>query len=232
MLTLLTYRDPLIPETNRFGNHRARITENNSKTIKFGSVIFLCVMVYLFLANPSASGARRRLHNTAATGNKEQRRGPPTIYRHHEGLQIKQGISKRVVYRMSEPKRTAKCIPPPGLHWRCSSWLLWEWCADCGVRQRGQRDIVQKKNIVMSVVFPPATLGPETASTVQPVFPRVVFFNEASNRTVSFLEVPRVRLSISGAKSGTKPETSRKCSQRIPFTPNFLQINSPPVFFL
>ena len=40
-----TYRNPLIPETNRFGNHRAGITENNSKRIKFGSVIFLCVMV-------------------------------------------------------------------------------------------------------------------------------------------------------------------------------------------
>ena len=38
------------------------------------------------------------------------------------------------MYELSEPKRTAKCIPPPGLHWRCSSWLLWGWCADCGVR--------------------------------------------------------------------------------------------------
>ena len=59
---------------------------------------------------------------------------PPTMYRHHKGLQIKKGISKGVVYELSEPKRGAKCIPPPGLHWRCSSWLLWGWCADCGVR--------------------------------------------------------------------------------------------------
>ena len=62
-------------------------------------------------------------------------RGPPTIYRHHEGLRIKKEISKGVVYKLSEPKRTAKCIPPPGLHWRCSSWLLWGWCADCAVRR-------------------------------------------------------------------------------------------------
>ena len=34
-----------IPETIRFGNHRAGITEINLKIIKFGSVIFLCVMV-------------------------------------------------------------------------------------------------------------------------------------------------------------------------------------------
>ena len=61
-------------------------------------------------------------------------RGPPIIYQHHEGLRIKTGISKRVVYELSEPKRTAKCAPPPGLHWRCSSWPLWGWCAVCGVR--------------------------------------------------------------------------------------------------
>ena len=35
---------------------------------------------------------------------------------------------------MSEPRRTTKCIPPPGLHWRCSSWFLWGWCSDCGAR--------------------------------------------------------------------------------------------------
>ena len=52
----------------------------------------------------------------------------------HEELWIKKGISKGVVYELSEPKRTAKCTPPPGLHWRCSSWLLWGWCADCGFR--------------------------------------------------------------------------------------------------
>ena len=61
-------------------------------------------------------------------------RGPPTIYRHHKGAQIKRRISKGVVYELSEPKRTAKCIPPPGSHWRCSSWFLWGWCADCGVQ--------------------------------------------------------------------------------------------------
>ena len=61
-------------------------------------------------------------------------RGPPTIYRHHKRLRIRKGISKGVVYELSEPKRTANCIPPPGLHWRYSSWLLWGWCADCGVR--------------------------------------------------------------------------------------------------
>ena len=44
VLTLLT-ETQVIPETNRFGNHRAGITENNSKIIKFGSVIFLCVVV-------------------------------------------------------------------------------------------------------------------------------------------------------------------------------------------
>ena len=31
-------------------------------------------------------------------------RGPPTIYRHHKGLRIKKGISKGVVYELSEPK--------------------------------------------------------------------------------------------------------------------------------
>ena len=61
-------------------------------------------------------------------------RGPPTTYRRHKRLQINKGISKGVVCKLSEPKRTAKCIPPPGLHCRCSSWLLWGWCADCGVR--------------------------------------------------------------------------------------------------
>ena len=30
--------------------------------------------------------------------------------------------------------RTARYTPPPGLHWRCSPWLLWGWCADCGLR--------------------------------------------------------------------------------------------------
>ena len=38
-------QDQLIPETNRFGNHRPGITDNNSKIRKFGSVIILCVMV-------------------------------------------------------------------------------------------------------------------------------------------------------------------------------------------
>ena len=42
-----TYRDQLIPVTNRFGNHRAGITENSSKIVKFGSVIIFCVMVIL-----------------------------------------------------------------------------------------------------------------------------------------------------------------------------------------
>ena len=65
----------------------------------------------------------------------EEFRGPPTIYRHHESLWIKKGISRGVVYELSEPNRTAKCIPPPGLHWRCSSWVLWGWCADCGFRE-------------------------------------------------------------------------------------------------
>ena len=37
----------LIPETNRFGNHRTEITENYSKMIKFSSAILLCVMVML-----------------------------------------------------------------------------------------------------------------------------------------------------------------------------------------
>ena len=47
----------------------------------------------------------------------------------------KRGIFEGVVYELSEPKRAAKYTPPPGLHWQCSSWLLWGWCADCGVRQ-------------------------------------------------------------------------------------------------
>ena len=25
------------------------------------------------------------------------------------------------------------------MHWRCSSWLLWGWCADCGVTSFGNR---------------------------------------------------------------------------------------------
>ena len=37
-----SYQDQLIPETHRFGNHRAEITKSNSKMIKFGSVIILC----------------------------------------------------------------------------------------------------------------------------------------------------------------------------------------------
>ena len=41
------------------------------------------------------------------------RRGPPAMYRHHKGLRIKKGISKGVVYKLSEPKRQARCIPPP-----------------------------------------------------------------------------------------------------------------------
>ena len=72
----------------------------------------------------------------ARTFLKDLHRGPPTIYRHHKGLRIKKGISKGVVYELSEPKRTAKCIPPPGLHWRCSSCFLWGWCTDCGVRSQ------------------------------------------------------------------------------------------------
>ena len=39
----------------------------------------------------------------------ERFRGPPTIYRHHKGAQIKKRISKGVVHELSEPKRTAKC---------------------------------------------------------------------------------------------------------------------------
>ena len=69
-------------------------------------------------------------------------RGPPTTYRHHKGLRIKKGLSKGVVYELSEPNKTAKCIPPPGLHWRCSSWLLWGWCADCGVRRKSTKSPV------------------------------------------------------------------------------------------
>ena len=38
-------RDQVVLKIIRFGNHRARITENCSKIIKFGSVIILCVMV-------------------------------------------------------------------------------------------------------------------------------------------------------------------------------------------
>ena len=68
-------------------------------------------------------------------------RGPPTIYRHHKGLQIKEGISKGVVYELSEPERTAK----PGLHWRCSSWLLWGGARivgfDLGAIQRFPRSL-------------------------------------------------------------------------------------------
>ena len=41
-----------------------------------------------------------------------------------------------VVHELSEPKRRARYTPPPGLHKRRSRWLLWGWCADCGVRQR------------------------------------------------------------------------------------------------
>ena len=37
------YRDELIPGTILFGNHRTGITDNNSKLIKFSSVIILCV---------------------------------------------------------------------------------------------------------------------------------------------------------------------------------------------
>ena len=49
MLTLLTETN--FQKQNRFGNHRTGITENNSKIIKFGSVIILCVMVmYAWMA--------------------------------------------------------------------------------------------------------------------------------------------------------------------------------------
>ena len=56
---------------------------------------------------------------------------PPTIYRHHKGLRVKKGISKGVAHELSDSKRTTKCIPPPALPWRWSSWLLWVWCAEC-----------------------------------------------------------------------------------------------------
>ena len=46
----------------------------------------------------------------------------------------KRGILEGLVYELSKPKRRAKYTPPPGLHWRCSSWILWGWCVDCGVR--------------------------------------------------------------------------------------------------
>ena len=39
--------------------------------------------------------------------------GPPTIYRHHKGVRIKKEISKRVVYELSEPKRTTKRYTTP-----------------------------------------------------------------------------------------------------------------------
>ena len=62
-------------------------------------------------------------------------RGPPTIYRHHKGLRIKNGISKGVVYELSEPKRTAQNVYHPQ---DCSGDVHYGfcggWCADCGVR--------------------------------------------------------------------------------------------------
>ena len=41
-------------------------------------------------------------------------------------------LLKHYYRRQGEPKRSAKYTPPPFLHRRCSSWLLWGWCADCG----------------------------------------------------------------------------------------------------
>ena len=32
---------------------------------------------------------------------------------------------------------TGSYAPPLDLHWRYSSWPLWEWCADCGARGFG-----------------------------------------------------------------------------------------------
>ena len=42
---------PINSKPNRFGNHRAKITENNSKIVKLGSVIILCVRAYVFVLN-------------------------------------------------------------------------------------------------------------------------------------------------------------------------------------
>ena len=38
-------KDQLTPEIHQLSNHRARLTEDNLKIAKFGSVIMLCVMV-------------------------------------------------------------------------------------------------------------------------------------------------------------------------------------------
>ena len=51
-----------------------------------------------------------------------------------KGIRSKSGIFEGVVYELSEPKRAAKCTPPPGLQLRCSPPVLWGWWADCGVR--------------------------------------------------------------------------------------------------
>ena len=50
-------------------------------------------------------------------------RRPPTIYHTHKMLPILKWYFQGVVYELSEPKRAAKCIPPPGWHLRCSTWF-------------------------------------------------------------------------------------------------------------
>ena len=91
-------------------------------------------------------------------------RGPPTIYRHHKGLRIKKGISKGVVYELSEPKRTAKCIPPPGLHWRSSSF----------------------RKILVSVKFVSAILGPEMGAPILWTPGKNAFFLQEKPMSVKF----------------------------------------------
>ena len=54
---------------------------------------------------------------------------PPNIYHRHKELPIAKERFEGVVYELSEAKRT-----PQGLHKRCSSWFLWGWGTDCGVR--------------------------------------------------------------------------------------------------
>ena len=54
-----THQDQVVPETDRFGNHRAGITENNSKRVKFGSVIILCPRIMNLRTCPKARNPQR-----------------------------------------------------------------------------------------------------------------------------------------------------------------------------
>ena len=62
---------------------------------------------------------------------------------------MKKGISKGVVYELSEPKRTAKCIPPPD----CTGDVHHGFCGG-GARIVGFDDILGNgRNAVSRVLF-------------------------------------------------------------------------------